>query len=60
MKQELTYSLVRIEKKYIPPAFFLFCQRTNGTFAKPHKPFLIPGFAKEPFLTNALHYRLNK
>ncbi len=28
-------------------------QRTNGTFAKPHKPTQNPSFAKEPFFANA-------
>jgi len=27
--------------------------RTNGTFAKPHKPTHSPSFAKEPFFANA-------
>jgi len=29
------------------------CQRTNCTFAKPHKPTHSPSFAKEPFFANA-------
>ena len=36
---------------------FVFCQPTNGTFAKPHKPTHQSCFAKEPFFPS--QYKLN-
>ena len=37
----------------------ILARRTNGTFAKPHKPTHSPSFAKEPFFANARQNRLN-
>jgi hypothetical protein len=40
-----------------PIAHFLktiIANRTNGTFAKPHKPTHSPSFAKEPFFANII------
>ncbi len=37
----------------------ILVSRTNGTFAKPHKPTHSPSFAKEPFFANARQNRLN-
>ena len=37
----------------------ILASRTNGTFAKPHKPTHSPSFAKEPFFANARQNRLN-
>jgi hypothetical protein len=42
---------------FFPTAHFLktiLTSRTNGTFAKPHKPAHSPSFAKEPFLPTHL------
>jgi hypothetical protein len=47
---------------FLPNAHFLktiLASRTNGTFAKPHKPTHSPSFAKEPFFANARQNRLN-
>jgi hypothetical protein len=41
---------------FLPKTHFLktiLASRTNGTFAKPHKPTYSPSFAKEPFFANA-------
>jgi len=41
---------------FFPTEHFLktiLASRTNGTFAKPHKPSHNPSFAKEPFFANA-------
>lgn len=42
----------QIDLIFAHPHFLFFCQHTNGTFAKPHKPSLIQSFAKEPFFPN--------
>jgi len=42
---------------FFPTAHFLktiLASRTNGTFAKPHKPTHSPSFAKEPFFANII------
>jgi hypothetical protein len=47
---------------FLPNAHFLktiLARRTNGTFAKPHKPTHNPSFAKEPFFANARKNHLN-